>query len=251
MLADRVRMGAGGGPDDRWGLPGPSELMVGNMSRGFFGEMPEVDLITGPDLRTACGMASYGSGKTGRAWLKFALFGKPLFVGKICFYTKISHSTLSSFGCVYGDGGSGGTRQITIGNFTYKVRLLRGQSLDRDPRTGGAYFNSNREDYHGSEWNLLMIPLHVDTATRNWGSNADFVEDDMPYWGLGYKNADLHVNPYTLTQELRRYSSTPLVYKASYRCNSSSTGGFVAAGETDRSAEESYYGWRPVLEPIL
>ena len=85
MLADRVRMRY----SQVGSIPGPTTLIGGDMTEGFFGEVTSAELITGDALASEVGISAGTSQNSTAGWLKFALDDKILFVAKKAY--KIYH----------------------------------------------------------------------------------------------------------------------------------------------------------------
>ncbi len=250
MLADRVRMGAGGGHDDKWGTPGPLDLIAGTMQEGFFGEVSSDDLITGKDLASLVGISQGTSTNSTAGWLKFAYKGKIQFVAKKPIRHSISWDAINTANCVYGDSGD---KTVAIGGLTYKVRLMRGYEPTNDPKTRAIADSGTVNHY--SEWNRLMCQIHKDAINRSWGY-PDNIESDIGILehSLGngtngmYNDADLVVKSgdgdgsRTWCQEMSSSSSF-------YRLSRGD--GTVSRSHVNTSSRTgSAYGWRPVLELI-
>ncbi len=60
--------------------PGPQTLIAGDMTAGFFGEVPVSELITGDDLATTIGLTTGISQHSNEPWLKFALDGNIIYI---------------------------------------------------------------------------------------------------------------------------------------------------------------------------
>ena len=147
MLADRVRMGSG----TKIEVPGPQELIGGDMNAGFFGEVPASELFTASEIASACGISQGTAQFENEPWLKFAIDGKIIYRPRKAIRHSISWNSINTANCVYG--GSEGKR-VTKNGQTYIVRLMKGALTDP-----GLYDASDR-GAKGSEWNRLMLPIH-------------------------------------------------------------------------------------------
>ena len=232
MLANRVRIGSRIGGDDNSGSPGSNMLIAGDMNAGYFGVVPASELITGDALASMVGISAGTSQFSSEGWLKFAYQGKIQFVAKKPIRHRISWDSINSANCVYGD------RTVTIGGLTYKIRLMRG--ANKDPAEG-AQGTTN----HNSEWNKLMLPIHIKAKDKSWGSPNN-VEADVPYWGIDFTDVDLHTDithggfgSSSLCQETVGY-------------NRILRGGNGVSSSDAAFYRSSYapYGFRPVLELI-
>lgn len=234
MLADRVRMGSGKSEfKDIWGTPGSAKLIAGDGEAGFFGEVPASELITGDALSSMVGISTGTSQFSSEGWLKFAYEGKVQFVAKKPIRHSISWNSINSANCIYG------TKTVTIGGLTYKVRLMRG--ANKDP--AGDYQGSIN---HNSEWNKLMLPIHIDAKNKYW-AYPNNVESNVPYWGIDFTDADLQTHhdhgdgSYSWCQEVAESSDFRL-FRGGYGVSYSTSG--------PPSYSSTYYGFRPVLELV-
>lgn len=129
-------------------------------------------------------------------------------------------------------------RKVTIGENIYRVRLLKGgkenPSRSREADRGAI----------GSEWNKLIIPMHVESKLKTWAHKAYI--GDSEYWGADLTNGDLVTLPSfgggyaNWMQEVADGTSFRRIYR-----------GTEGIGYVDWNASwSSYwgYGWRPVLE---
>ena len=107
---------------------------------------------------------------SGTDWFKFGLGDKTLFIPKLAFRRSIYWDHLCSRGLVYGADDNcvapigTPTNQLTIvskDGYNYKVRLIRGSSVDPHNGTLG----TNLAITQGSEWNELMY--RVSSANPN------------------------------------------------------------------------------------
>ncbi len=207
------------------------EGIAGNENHGFYGEIPTSQFITGNALATAIGLKAGTAINSTQPWLKFALSGKTLYVAKKHFRHNLSWDSINAVGAVYG------TKTVSIGGKTYKVRLLKTATVD--PINPGSW-----ESIIGSEWNKLMHPIHVKAGTQNWGRNQG-VDPDVPNWGINYTDADLETNVRSsLCQERER--TNYIITRGWYAIDSdASNAGSLYADDYDKE-----YGWRPCLELV-
>ena len=113
--------------------PGSQELIAGDMTAGFFGEVPVTELITGDDLATQIGLTQGTSQFSNEPWLKFALDDNIIYVAKKPYRHTVSWEHIYQAGAVYGTGDnglypSGGNRlqdaNISVDGFSLDVTLL-------------------------------------------------------------------------------------------------------------------------------
>lgn len=199
--------------DDPSGSPGPAKLMHGSLSAGYFGFVSAGELITGTSLASQVGISQGTSQFSNEGWFKYVYQEKICFVAKKPIRHSISWNNINSAGCVFG------TKTITIGGLTYKVRLL----------TGG---NGNPADKAGGEWNIIMYGLH---------------QDQEPNWGV-YTDQDLHTHntfgngTYSWCQETSKDNDAFRVHRG--------YSGVTYFNTRPASNATDFYGWRPVLELI-
>jgi len=199
--------------------PGGQELIAGDMTAGFFGEVPTSELITGDDLAIQIGLTQGTTQFSNEPWLKFALDGNIIYVAKKAYRHSVSWEHIYQAGAVYGtnDNGSnpsGANRiqdaNINVDGYSLDVTLLRGANTDPTGTDNAGY----DIDYtHTSEWNRLMYPIHsgVHTSINNPSTPS------VPYaqW-VSYSDEDLLVHnsfgsgSYSWTQETPSTSANRL-----------------------------------------
>ena len=221
--------------DDKSGSPGSPNLIAGTMQQGYFGTVPASELWTGSQLASAVGISQGTVQFDDINWLKFALDGKILFRPQKAFRHSISWDTINTAGCVFG------TKTVAKNGITYKVRLMKGALTDPS-----MYTDSDR-GAKGSEWNKLMLPIHIQAKDKNWGYPA-YVEDDIPYWGIDFTDEDLHTHntygdgTYVWCQETRNDNASSRVVRGYSGVSYSSA---ITSSSTAASR-----GWTPVLELV-
>ncbi len=233
--------------------PPYSTLVAGNVTAGFYGEVPAADFITGGDLATAVGLSAGTLQHDTTPWLKFALDGKTLYIPQKPIRYNLSWGSIYQAGVVYGIDGFGsnpsGTsvdqgKTVTIGGQTYRVRLLRGASVDPTTTDPTGY---DVTASHGSEWNRLLYPVHsgVHTNSNNPTPHTDPNADPYASWA-SYSDADLLVHldfgngSYSWCQD-----STASDYRVFRGRNGVSHFHYINA-----TYIHAINGWRPCLELI-
>ena len=204
----------------------------------YYGEVPASEFFTGDELSTLLGVTQGTLQNSDTDWFKFGLGDKTIFIPKMTFRYGISWDHLYSKGLVYGTDDNGlaptGTptnqmRIVSKNGFNYKVRLIRGSSID--PHNGT--YGTNLAFSQGSEWNELMY--RVSSANPN-GTSENFAM---------YTDAQLNFTSsngtYTWCQEQYSTGSTFRVVRGYYVGYLSS----LTSSDTD-----STIGWRPALELI-
>lgn len=214
-------------------MPGPSNLVGGDMQAGYFGIVPAAELYTGDELATAVGITQGTSQFSNEGWLKFAIDGKIIYKSKKPFRHSISWDHIDSKGCV------DGTKTVTKDGVTYEVTLMKG--ANKDP-AGGDQGAMN----HGSEWNKLMLPIHERAKDQSWKhkNNVDTPTED---WDVGFTDEDLHTHnnhgdgAYQWCQEEAE--------GASRRVNRGGAG-VSDSHSIPSSNANAFRGWSPVLRVI-
>jgi len=231
--------------------PGPYELIAGDMTAGFFGEVPVSELITGDDLATAIGLSAGTSQYSNEPWLKFTLDGNIIYVAKKPYRHTVTWENIYQAGAVYGTGDnglypSGGDKlqdaNISVDGFSLDVTLLRGTNTDP-----AIYSNGFDMDYtHTSEWNRLIYPIHSGVHTDS--SNPSTPSVPYAQWAT-YSDGDLLVHnsfgngSFSWVQETQNADTARRFIRGgigvTYVYRNTST-------DVDRG-----YGWRPALRLIV
>lgn len=214
-------------------VPGPTKLIDGNLKAGFYGEVPAKDFITGDELARRIGLTAGTSQFSDEPWLKFSYLGKVEFVAKKTFRYELSWNAINAVNAVFGN------KTIDMCGKTYKVRLMKGKTEGKQDDQSSCKGTIN----HGSEWNLLMLPIHKN-APSNW-RYPDNVNSLTENWGVGYTDADLLTGgakngTYSWCQEFG--DSRERLAR-----------GFISVSYASKCTSYfsiNYYGWRPVLELI-
>ncbi|MDD2297321.1 MAG: hypothetical protein PHX79_05850 [Sphaerochaetaceae bacterium] len=212
-------------------VPGSVIPIAGDETYGFFGEVHPDALLNGVMLAKELGLTAGTIQNTDAPWLKFALDGKTLFVAKKTLRHTIPWNSINAVNAVYGD------KIISVKGFNYRVRLMKTGTTD-------PMVSYNGTCNHGSEWNRIMLPIHIEAKDKTWAFPAN-VEADIPYWGIDYTDEDLltHYNhgtgSYSWCQET--YSSNRVFRGSSGVSYSNNSSPSYSAGSS---------GWRPVLELV-
>lgn len=212
-------------------LPGPKELIGGNLQAGFYGECPTSEFITGDGLAKLIGLTAGKSQHSTEPWLKFSYMGNVEYVAKKPFRCAISWDNINGVNAVFGN------RTVKIGEYTYKIRLMKGKTEgkqgDKSSYSGSICF--------GSEWNKLLLPIHKN-APSSWKHPAN-VNSPTEDWGIRYSNDDLITNYdngcWAWCQEYGDSDTKRLIRGYD---------GVSRPGCNDPSGSGYYCGWRPVLE---
>ncbi len=234
--------------------PGPTGLIGGDTTAGFYGEVPAADFITGGDLSAALGLSAGTLHNDTTPWLKFTLDGKTLFMPKKTIRYGLGWEAIYQAGAVYGDDTDGlspsGTptsqnAKVNIGGLEYRVRLIRGAGSD--PTTNGDA-GWDLSYTHGSEWNRLFYPIHSGVHSRSENPNPHTDPNTAPFgsWA-NYTDADLLLE--SSTDPGRRnwcMETTPV--------NEKVVRGYIGVTHViDYSPTNPHQveGWRPVLELVV
>lgn len=196
-------------------LPGPKELIAGDLETGFYGETSPEEFISYEDLSNLVGVSAGTLHNQDQPWLKFSMDGNPAYVAKRTIRHSISHDQLVGENLVYGD------RSVEIDGITYVIRLLTGLV---DPDTWG----------RGGEWNRLMYPIHVDDPNQQG-------------WGINYTDTDIGVGSGIGQASWVQESSLSSTSQRAIRGGSSMD--FLNAILS--SWTYSSFGWRPILIPLV
>lgn len=236
-------MMAVGGDYSNTGI-GPTTLLSGDSSLGYFGKFtaPELNVTV---INNTLNITEGSIINTDTDWLKFYYNGKIILTPSKPIRTDISWNHLYLKGCVYGTDdigtypGSVNTIQsarITLGNFTYKVRLFHG--ADTNP-TSATYNTLNPAGVLNSEYNKLFGNVYV-------GGSRLFAS---------LSNTDLGIISGTTQAiypciEKHTYSLQARVFRGVY-------GSFTIAmyiltnnNYTMTSSDTYHSQWRPILELI-
>lgn len=241
------------------GLPGPAELLTGNPTRGFFGEVLPEDFITGDALAAEIGLTAGVSFNQETPWLKCVLDNQVFYFPQKPLLHSLSHDEIYEAGAVFGTGdsgpfvstGSGAVKQdaeVIIQNKRYVVRLYRG--ANSNPTLTDKY-SYDGIDTHGSEWNRIMYGLHdgnhhhssnsMASEGLTVGDLAQYSDVDLGLGGLA--NDGGGEGRATLCQETSLLDyPTRRVYRG--------YGGVSNLNRPTASNTLSGRGWRPVLIPV-
>lgn len=223
--------------------PGPQELIAGDMSAGFFGEVTSNTLLTYSDLSTTIGV-SQGVliNDEESLWLKFALDDKILYVAKKPVRCRISWEHLNINGGVFGT-------QVSINNNQFTCRILKGASSNPTVLgPDGLWTGFDIDLTHDSEWNRLMYPIHSGAHTDGTHPSNHDDPNVLPFgsWNT-YNDEELSIitNGASWCQETpgRSSFSSWRIYRGEIGISNLNT---VSAGGVGVNQ-----AWRPCLELIV
>lgn len=218
--------------NDFTGSPGGVNLIGGDMSAGYLGTVPASELFTGTELASAVGITQGTVQFNEEEWLKFVIDGKIIFKSKKPFRHSISWDHINSQGCV------NGTKTVTKNGVTYKVRLMKGGNGNASDLVNGP---------KKSEWNKLMLPIHVKAKDQSW-AYANNVDTPTPYWGIDFTDADLLTHnshgsgSYHWCQEVFHSNASNRVCRGNV--------GVSSSGNATSSNASAGLGWSPCLEVV-
>jgi len=240
MVAEEMKLG-----------PGSDILIAGDMTAGFFGEVPVTELITGDELATSIGLTQGTAQFSNEPWLKFVLDDNIIYVAKKPYRHTLTWQSIYQSGAVYGTGDNGynpsvGNRiqdaNIVVDGFSLDVTLLKGANSDPALYSGGWDVAFT----HNSEWNRLMYPIHSGIHTDNRNPS----NPSVPYaqWAT-YSDNDLIMDYRVGDGSLSWTQETP----------NSNTSNRLARGRLGVTYVDSYaatstnstLGWRPALRLVL
>lgn len=203
-------------------IPGPTELVKGDMDFGYFGTVTRYDLIDGSDLAEALDANPSGYVSHYRLWAKIALNGKICFVGLHAARDTISYETLENKNLIDINEDSG---RASISGYDLKARLMTGGSGDVHTPDG---------DVSGSEWDRIFSMLSSESpvpAEDRW--------DSLSNSALGFDGSD---GSWTWVKEKLEGDETRAVLRGG-----SGPFGIMDAPVTEANAT---YAWRPILEVV-
>lgn len=214
--------------DDSSGSPGSANLIAGTKTAGFYGHVPSSQFISQEQLSAQIGL-THGIPLYDDGWLKFSLDDKVLFVAKKSMRSNVRWIDINAVNAVYGN------KTITINGLNYKVRLLKGLLAN----------NTLSDNTKGSEWNRLMLPVHMKSVNQSW-SYPEFADSTTPSWS-NYADSELGVF-YVESAGSRSWCQETIG-----NSDSRSTRGYLGVEYSSFSSSGSFdntYGWRPVLELV-
>lgn len=215
---------------DKYGSPGASTTIARSEKEGYFGEVAPTSFIKGSELSTRIGLTAGTAQNDTVGWLKFIIDDKIIFVAKKPFRHSLSWANINTASPIYSE------KTVNIDGLTYKVRLMDG--IQRP--------NSSTNNTKGSEWNRLMLPIHINAKTQSWYS-AHLVESVVPYWGIDFSNSDLETHysfgsgAFTLCREMVTENTQNRVNRGFHD---------VSHASNNPTNSTSTMGWRPVLELV-
>ena len=208
-IIGRKRSGGGCG-----GGPGSNELIAGDCTAGFFGEVTTAEFgADHAELYTLIGLSAGTFQHGAEPFLKFTHGGKIKFIPKKSTINTVSWNAIN-IALGGSSGGAPAEKTITVGEYQYKVRFMRGvgrTKLVAERIATANYAHTDRASIWSStdngvtgnwssqsenEWNTLILPLHTDSdgggANKNNFSHPAYAPDFVPDWA-SYSGADLNV----------------------------------------------------------
>lgn len=194
--------------------PGPQTLQAGDTTAGFYGEVTTDELIDGETLASEIGLTPGTPQHTTSPWLKFASNEKTLYIAKNKYRWNVSWTSIERCNAVYGGDDA---PIVTVGDYSFKVRLIKGANNDPTSR----YTNT-----HGEWGDLIYAVSSEDPFNVEWGVN--YTEDELGISG-----------PKTWCQETITEDANGRLYR-----------GGIKLTYTYGLGKDNEEAWRPVLELI-
>jgi len=198
----------------------------------FLGEVTAASFITGPALATAIGLTWGVEINTEVGWLRFLVAGKQVWVAKRPFRYQISWNNLNDIGCALG------TKTISFGGKTYKVRLIRAAEADPSAWDIPTQGQDNPAIFQASEWNRLILRVSANNPgpAGNWAA---------------YTDADLGVASGAGARSLgmERIAANP-GYNVGRGFPEARWVNYQNLGDGPGNPSFNNHGWRPVLELV-
>lgn len=237
--------------------PGPQNLQQGDNSLGYFGSLQAGDFINANDLIAKTTLAANASGLVTinpfPLWHKYVRNNKILLVPEGPIASSCSWVQLYNSGLVYGTEDTGPTAgnitgltatkqnaKVTIGNDTYRIRLLRGMSEGPITQYDNTVLSVN-------EFNDLIYPMgHPVPADQRL--NNLYLNGQRLYQLLGLNGATTYVH----VQE----AATGTANNVRGQSNSSddtsvdTSSSLAYRGNVAATGLSASYSWLPVLELI-
>lgn len=208
--------------------PGPTELVCGDMKRGYFGIVAAALLFTTLEIATLLGLAAIGGAGGEGNWCKYILDGRIIYYPQADIRRTVSWNQIYSLGLVFGIDGTGPgdlgvpavnqLRIVSKGNNDFIVRLPRSA-------TYGSPYTIPANWVGGSEAQLVM------SATYTGGSN--------PTGWLGPTLAALRPTT-TLDCWCQEYTGP----------TAASPRGMISFNTGTRATHNTQYVFRPILELV-
>lgn len=227
--------------------PGPTTLIRGDWTEGYFGSMSSTEFITAQELITATGVNAQGANLVTNIWHKFALDGKILFIPQYAMASNTSMVIVYNAGCAYGSDDNGNhpwkpgaipgayatiqNKKITKSGFTFAVRLPKGATTPTNEFAPAP--TTVVEAHMNSEWYRTMGRIFLNQSTLITRPRCD----DYLFSNLNGQTG--HAN--TLSQNY--YNSSGYLIMPGYTALDNMPAGM--------GGSNSGYYWRPVLELVL
>lgn len=195
----------------------------GNYVLGYYGEFPSDYIISSGVLAEMMGFTASNNklivGAENIPWLKFARWGKVLYIAKQSIGRNISWNDLNAAGLV------DGSRIIEIAGKRYKVRLMRGTSNDPE----------------NNEWNDLIYRVHYQDPTKTFWET--FTDADL---GLGGTGGTPYYRAGSFVMMQEEVNASVITIRGGGLDGATLT----LTGNLPKTSSHETYGWRPVLEYI-
>lgn len=224
--------------------PGPTTLIRGDWTEGYFGTLTAAEFYTAAELVSATGINATANTSL-NIWCKFALDGKVVFIPMQSVCTDASLSKVYLAGCVFGSDDNGNhpwkpnaipgatatiqNKKVTKAGFTYAVRLPKGSTAPTNEYAA----STMGETHMNSEWFRTMGRVFLNSSLLTTRPRCD----DYLYIGGNSYNA----HGYTLTQHYYNNAGYIVMFGNTAFDALATGNGYSTAG----------YYWRPILELVL
>lgn len=218
--------------------PGPSTLIGGTLTAGYYGLVTSSEFITGDALASYIGLTGGVSQNSSTDWMKFSLDSKTLYVSQKPVRNTVNWDMINKAG------GWDGLKIVTIGGRNFKIRALKGTS-----KYGVSTGEFDGPATVGSEWNRLIY--HVSGKPFNTASNTYASEGITEGDWAKYSEAQLGNSVTTGSYNLCPDPSSNNNGKGYYVCRGGSgTLDISFSGYHQYLHVNAKWGWRPCLELI-
>lgn len=249
--------------------PGPHKLLVGDMSRGYFGTLSDRELFDGAGLSSQLGMDEGVLGTQQITWFKFAYQGEVIFIPSCSLRYGVTHKRLASEGLI-DNTANDHRRTVSTHGSTFTVRLpgvypehsalykVNHQADGTVQTTIDHHLISENGIVHG-EWADLMLSIVRDLKD----SQLDPFSQDMIVNQITLKDIGISLsqNEFFLSRQILEYQSVyPDAFgKPAIQFNAYGLGGYGTnpdlngkgftriVSDSQYEQTKSQYGWRPVL----
>lgn len=145
--------------------PGPRDIAYGDITQGFYGELPAGKFMSISDLRSLSGVTEGSNDDTWNGkWFKMSIYDKVVFVPSAQVATGITFQNLASRGVADG-------KEVTFQGRTYKMRLVNMADGNTWPISSDFTNLNSSVNVMNSEWGKIvggLIAANGFTVGRKW-----------------------------------------------------------------------------------